>query len=45
MQYRREIDGPRALALVPVIVVHAGFAAFKRGFISKIIRQLGQESS
>ncbi|WP_282611382.1 acyltransferase family protein [Pelagibius sp. Alg239-R121] len=33
MQYRREIDGLRAVAVVPVILFHAGFEAFSGGFI------------
>ncbi len=33
MQYRREIDGLRALAVVPVILFHAGFSLFSGGFI------------
>jgi peptidoglycan/LPS O-acetylase OafA/YrhL len=33
MQYRREIDGLRALAVVPVILYHAGFQAFRGGFV------------
>jgi peptidoglycan/LPS O-acetylase OafA/YrhL len=33
MQYRREIDGLRALAVVPVILFHAGFSAFSGGFV------------
>ncbi|MBK9340066.1 MAG: hypothetical protein IPN04_05080 [Rhodoferax sp.] len=33
MQYRREIDGLRALAVIPVIF-HAGFEAFSGGFVS-----------
>jgi peptidoglycan/LPS O-acetylase OafA/YrhL len=33
MQYRREIDGLRALAVVPVILFHAGFAVFSGGFV------------
>jgi peptidoglycan/LPS O-acetylase OafA/YrhL len=32
-QYRPEIDGLRALAVVPVILFHAGFDAFRGGFI------------
>ena len=31
--YRREIDGLRALAVVPVIFFHAGFEAFSGGFV------------
>ena len=31
--YRREIDGLRALAVVPVILFHAGFEAFSGGFV------------
>lgn len=31
--YRREIDGLRALAVVPVILFHAGFKAFSGGFV------------
>ncbi len=33
MQYRREIDGLRAIAVVPVILFHAGFDWFRGGFI------------
>lgn len=33
MQYRREIDGLRALAVIPVIMFHAGFSSFSGGFI------------
>ncbi len=33
MDYRREIDGLRAFAVVPVILFHAGFGAFSGGFV------------
>jgi peptidoglycan/LPS O-acetylase OafA/YrhL len=33
MNYRREIDGLRALAVMPVILFHAGFQAFSGGFV------------
>lgn len=33
MKYRREIDGLRALAVVPVILFHAGFETFSGGFV------------
>lgn len=33
MKYRREIDGLRALAVVPVILFHAGFKLFSGGFV------------
>jgi peptidoglycan/LPS O-acetylase OafA/YrhL len=33
MTYRREIDGLRALAVLPVIFYHAGFDAFRGGFV------------
>lgn len=33
MKYRREIDGLRAIAVVPVILFHAGFAIFSGGFV------------
>ncbi len=33
MQYRREIDGLRALAVVPVILFHAGIQGFSGGFV------------
>ena len=33
MQYRPEIDGLRALAVIPVILFHAGFKQFSGGFI------------
>jgi peptidoglycan/LPS O-acetylase OafA/YrhL len=33
MEYRREIDGLRAVAVVPVILFHAGVHAFSGGFV------------
>lgn len=33
MTYRREIDGLRGLAVIPVILFHAGFQTFSGGFI------------
>ena len=33
MDYRRELDGLRALALLPVILFHAGFETFSGGFV------------
>lgn len=33
MKYRREIDGLRALAVVPVILFHAGFELFSGGYV------------
>jgi peptidoglycan/LPS O-acetylase OafA/YrhL len=33
MKYRREIDGLRALAVLPVMLFHAGFASFGGGFV------------
>ena len=33
MNYRAEIDGLRALAVIPVIFYHAGFELFKGGFV------------
>ena len=33
MQYRPEIDGLRALAVIPVILFHAGFSTFDGGFV------------
>jgi peptidoglycan/LPS O-acetylase OafA/YrhL len=33
MRYRREIDGLRAIAVVPVILCHAGFSLFQGGFV------------
>jgi peptidoglycan/LPS O-acetylase OafA/YrhL len=33
MEYRREIDGLRALAVIAVILFHAGFLIFRGGFI------------
>ncbi len=33
MKYRREIDGLRTLAVLPVILFHAGFTAFSGGFV------------
>lgn len=33
MKYRSEIDGLRAVAVVPVVLFHAGFEAFSGGFV------------
>ena len=33
MEYRREIDGLRAIAVLPVILFHAGFEKFSGGFV------------
>ena len=33
MKYRREIDGLRALAVLPVLLFHAGFESFGGGYI------------
>ena len=33
IDYRPEIDGLRALAVIPVIFFHAGFDAFRGGFV------------
>ena len=33
MKYRSEIDGLRALAVIPVILFHAGFELFSGGFV------------
>ncbi len=33
MEYRREIDGLRAVAVIPVILFHAGFNTFSGGFV------------
>jgi peptidoglycan/LPS O-acetylase OafA/YrhL len=33
LNYRPEIDGLRALAVMPVILFHAGFSAFKGGYV------------
>jgi peptidoglycan/LPS O-acetylase OafA/YrhL len=33
MKYRPEIDGLRALAVIPVILFHAGFSAFSGGYV------------
>lgn len=33
MKYRSEIDGLRAIAVVPVILFHAGFETFSGGFV------------
>jgi len=33
MRYRPEVDGLRALAVVPVILFHAGLSGFEGGFV------------
>jgi len=33
IKYRGEIDGLRALAVIPVIFFHAGFSVFSGGFV------------
>ena len=33
LQYRKEIDGLRAIAVFPVVLFHAGFQAFSGGFV------------
>jgi peptidoglycan/LPS O-acetylase OafA/YrhL len=33
MKYRAEIDGLRAIAVLPVILFHAGFHLFSGGFV------------
>lgn len=33
MNYRAEVDGLRALAVVPVILFHAGFAFASGGYV------------
>ena len=33
LKYRAEIDGLRAIAVIPVILFHAGFELFSGGFI------------
>lgn len=33
MHYRREVDGLRAIAVLPVILFHAGFGLFSGGFV------------
>lgn len=33
MKYRSEIDGMRAIAVVPVVLFHAGFETFSGGFV------------
>ena len=33
MKYRSEIDGLRAIAVLPVVLFHAGFEVFAGGFI------------
>ena len=33
MQYRRELDGLRAIAVIPIVLLHAGFRLFGGGFV------------
>jgi len=33
MKYRAEIDGLRAIAVIPVVLFHAGFSTFSGGFV------------
>ena len=33
MKYRPEVDGLRALAIIPVVFFHAGFQLFEGGFV------------
>lgn len=33
IKYRREIDGLRAVAVLPVLMFHAGFSAFQGGYV------------
>jgi peptidoglycan/LPS O-acetylase OafA/YrhL len=33
MKYRAEIDGLRAVAVIPVILFHAGFEIFSGGYV------------
>ena len=33
MQYRAEIDGLRAIAVIPVLLFHAGLSSFSGGYI------------
>jgi peptidoglycan/LPS O-acetylase OafA/YrhL len=33
MDYRREVDGLRAVAVLPVILFHAGMQTFSGGFV------------
>ena len=33
MHYRSDIDGLRALAIIPVVLFHAGFSTFGGGYV------------
>jgi peptidoglycan/LPS O-acetylase OafA/YrhL len=33
LNYRTEIDGLRALAIIPIILFHSDFKLFKKGFL------------
>ena len=38
---RRDIDGLRALAVIPVVLYHFGFGAFSGGLLSALARNVG----
>jgi len=41
MKYRPDIDGLHALAIVPVVLYHAGFSIFSNGFVEVEARKVG----
>jgi hypothetical protein len=44
-KYRPEIDGLRALAILPVILFHAGFQTFSGGFVGVGVATLTRQQN
>lgn len=37
IKYRSDIDGLRAIAIIPVLLFHAGFTSFSGGYIGVLV--------